>query len=301
MTEPSQQKKDVAANNRRTPQTPEQKVAAALNEQGFLFQQRVRDAIVQKGHSTGRVPWQLLASEYPVTAADGSQTRVDLVLQNNDFRGAYLCVECKRSDSRFKNWIFFDQGQSIKGTPPENVYLETLRIERRPGPGCAQLEARRYLDASKAAMPVFNYYVESATDRNDRWSATETIEKAFYQVCLGQSGLMGKVIDFEHPNDFRVIPVVVTTAEMFQADFDVDRIPLETGAINDTDLQLKPLDFCAVNYRPNDNLALKTHVRHRRGDLVADLTFWQLRTVFVVQAKSILKFLKEADLTLVKL
>lgn len=62
------------------PPDPKQVVLAALNEQGFLFQQIIREKVRNqiKGDTDTQAHWTFVACEYPVTAADGSQTRIDL-------------------------------------------------------------------------------------------------------------------------------------------------------------------------------------------------------------------------------
>src|SRR3989442_6309608 len=88
--------------NRMKPKsTPDAKeiAAAALNEQGFLFQQIIREKIRNQiqGDKDKQHRWRFEASEYPVTAADGSQTRIDLVLRHGHERGVHACLECKRA------------------------------------------------------------------------------------------------------------------------------------------------------------------------------------------------------------
>ena len=88
---------------------------------------------------------------------------------------------------------------------------------------------------------------------------------------------------------------MVTTAEMFDAVFNQNSVCLETGMLEPKDLMLSPLEYCAVNYRPDDNLSIEPPRGYSgRTDVLIDLTGCQLRTVFVVRATAINKFLRWA-------
>src|SRR5882762_7264080 len=88
--------------------TPEQTVAAALNEQGFLLAQLVREKIrgALPGEKDVQTVWKILVKEYPVTAFDDSQTRIDLVLSHAPY---FLSIECKRPHPKYKRWVFFNK------------------------------------------------------------------------------------------------------------------------------------------------------------------------------------------------
>lgn len=79
-----------------------QKAADALNEQGFLFTQIVRETIRSGIGGSKQGGWKLLGTEYPVTAIDGSQTKIDLVLGHTRAANVHICLECKRPNSKFK-------------------------------------------------------------------------------------------------------------------------------------------------------------------------------------------------------
>src|SRR5438874_110600 len=91
--------------------TQAEMVATALNEQGFLFAQVVREKITfdRPGAGQPQTAWSCLAEEFAVTAADGSQTRIDLLLRHHRETGNFLTVECKRNNPLYKQWIFFDR------------------------------------------------------------------------------------------------------------------------------------------------------------------------------------------------
>jgi hypothetical protein len=282
------------------PIDPKKLISDALNEHGFLLQQVIRKRL--EGPVEGSPDplekwedkWRFLAAEYPVTAADGSQTRIDLLLQHHCFTGMYVCMECKRPNPKFKKWVFFDRESSVAGMQDWQINLETLTFNEGPA---ARHQVRRSLDrfTTMRHVTIFSYYLEAGLKRDGSASSTETIEKAFYQLMKAHSGLMAK---FESSNDrgsFRSIPVLVTTAELVEAKFDPKRVSIQTGMIDAADLDLASLDYCAVNYRADDNLALKPLNPQKLGVGLHDLINAQIRTVFVVKATALHKFLNWAS------
>src|SRR4051812_34297767 len=99
--------------------TSEEIAAAALNEQGFLLQQVLREKLTNKiqGDGDNQSTWTYVANEYAVTAEDGSQTRIDLVLQHGHGSKIFLCVECKRAHPDYKRWLFFDRSAGMRDKP----------------------------------------------------------------------------------------------------------------------------------------------------------------------------------------
>ena len=114
----------------------------------------------------------------------------------------------------------------------------------------------------------------------------------------GHSGLMAKLVSSNDNKFLRSIPLVVTTAELVEAKFDPKQVSIENGMIAAADLQLAPMDWCAVNYRADDNLALPGLTPQERSVGLNDLINSQIRTVFVVRALAINKFLNWASCNL---
>jgi hypothetical protein len=275
----------------------EEIIAAALNEHGFLLQQVIRQKLGGGVGEAGDTQdgWRFRATECAVTAADGSQTRIDLLLQNNDFQGVHICMECKRPNPKFKKWVFFDRESNVAGMKDWRINVETL------------LDGKRYLAplSSLHQVPLFTYYVEAAVKRDGSTSSTEAIEKAFYQLMKGQSGLMAKFESSNVTGFARSIPLVVTTAELVEAKFDPMKVSIETGTIAAGDLELVPMPYCAVNYRADDSLALPMLAPPGRSEgfndlIISDIINAQIRTVFVVRATVINKFLNWASSNLLE-
>jgi hypothetical protein len=280
-----------------------QDVADALNEQGFLFQQIIRDKINSGtvGNGEWQQPWKILANEYPVTAIDGSQTRIDLLLCHSVQKHAYICMECKRPNPKYKSWLFFDRSAS-------QFFIEDGRME--PGKGYESGKPIDYktmistqFDAT--GVQVFNFYLEATVKKSssDKASNSETIEKALRQLIAGHTGMMNKLRFFEQyvVSFYRSIPVIVTTAQLFEVGFNSNDVSLEAGTIDSSLLKLTPHKFCAINYHPDDSLSVKReHTYYRKEDVSSDLSFFQTRTVFIVHASATNEFLVWAGEHLIK-
>jgi hypothetical protein len=257
--------------------------AKALNEHGFLFQLLVRknNEIQHHLHEDSANDWQIVGEEYPVTALDGTQTRIDLVLRHQRSRGFHICLESKRPNPKFKSWLFFDEALSVVRTA--NFFLES---------------SSRIVELEKPTVQckVFRYYVEAAIKRggNESVSASDNIETAFRQLIAGSSGLMRHLRAHGDPQDTRhSVSALVTAAKLFEVAFDI-RAVWSDGTIDPSNLSLVPIDFCAVNYHADDSFRLDGQPQAALRNVVSSLIAEQRRSIFIVQASSMKKFLEWA-------
>ena len=242
----------------------QKRIADALNRQGFLFQQRVQQEIVQ-GSNDRQHGWEFQNAEYPITARNGNLTRIDLVLSHtqDDLKGCYLSIECKRSHPDYKGWIFFGSGQMARNERVRCCYLETYSKVKKPVPpgGMKEWSSIKCASYPLDDFPVFNYYLEARLKKpqdNQSPSQTNAIEAAFTQAVYGMTGLQDKLRQLGHSKELKlcVVPVVVTTARLFPAEFDDRDVALDKGELERDDLPVKELPYVAVNYHPSDDLAL---------------------------------------------
>lgn len=267
-------------------------VANALNEQGYLLHYKVV-SMLESSSARGAFDhdFHIDAVEVPVSIPNGDQTKIDIVLRPQASKSGIwrIVVECKRASRDFKRWIFFGNPSvqsffveaaqqsgnwNCQGDPPMMQHVERLPIA--------------------AGCPIFEYGVEARINRlgsNQRSSATDAIESAFQQVMLGQVGLSLKLREM-HETHFRLFPVVVTTATLMSAAFDLEHVSVDLGTIDERDLTLEQRPWLAVNYHVNDvtNRHSKLTTNHNH-DLALEIAGRQMRTVFVVQAPRLHEFL----------
>jgi hypothetical protein len=126
--------------------------------------------------------------------------------------------------------------------------FEFFRVSGRPVTEKNQINHGTLSPPAPASLPVFNLYLEVAMTREKTASSTNTIEDGLRQVIRGQSGYIVKQMEMEDAWQVLAFPVIVTTAALSEACFDTAKVSLTSGTITPGDLQLKPLEFCAVNY-----------------------------------------------------
>jgi hypothetical protein len=278
----------------------EEIVALALNEQGYLFQHKLANVFESKNQN-GTYPhnWYIEAEEVPVSVLDARETRIDLILRygpqgKSPWR---IVIESKRSSRDFKRWVFFGQTDRHPGPGRNKYYFERADLSQgwnqseQPNPPMThRLDSR----AADSECEVYDFGVEAKIERPTAGkpaSATSAIEDALYQVTLGQAGLAAHLRRTRELY-FRLIPVVVTTAELFDAQFQNEQVSLDRGMIEAAHLKLNPRNWLAVNYRVSDVICRASQFStNLANDIAAHLVLWQVRTVFVVQATQVQSFL----------
>ncbi|MGO8835993.1 MAG: hypothetical protein ACLQAH_04960 [Limisphaerales bacterium] len=279
--------------------TPEEVVALALNEQGYLFHHKIIQVLQPpSGIKDFKHDWIVEASEVPVSLPNGMETRIDLVLRHtpkkdNPWR---VVVECKRADPRYKRWVFFGDSKFVEGPWPNSYFTEHAQLANGwNGEGDPNLSHYTERKEAHADCPVFDFGVEAMIERpghNKRASATDSIEDAFQQVTLGLTGL-GFQLKKAHATYLYLIPLVVTTAELMSVHFHADKVSLAGGMIDSGNLKLEPRKWLAVNYRISDVVSQFSGFTGNRTTSIAEhLVARQIRTVFVVQAENIQPFLE---------
>lgn len=277
--------------------TPEQLVVDALNEQGYLLHHKVLDVL--RSHSAQERPnhrWQVEASEVPVSLPNGDETRIDLVLRHGEHEKSLwrAVVECKRSAKDFKRWVFFGQNEFDTGPSPRQYFYHKTTFQNAGHR--SELQIDHWVDRCPSIpdCPVFDYAVEvklSPPGREKRVSATEAIESACDQVTLGLSGLALRLAAADH-RTYRLIPIVVTTAELMTLDFSVKAVPIQSGTLKADDVTLKPVRWLAIHHRVRDAVSsLPQKVSTKVIDVGWSLAQKHVRTVFIVQTPYIHDFL----------
>lgn len=286
-------------------------ICDALNEQGFLLQQAVKHHVTTRCDEEPQHHWLVDLEEYPVTAADGEQTRIDLVLRHKGDEHLNLCLECKRHNPKWKTWVFWGTEAERVDEKKSSMRVQTLEIPHPPRKNGERLRRYRHEIAHQGiALPVFQYYLELRLEPPPRQgrrsekkaSSTEAIENACRQAVRGQTGLTECLykmhIESSGSLRHRAVPVVVTTAELLTLEFDANDIDMATGTIEPGDVTATRVDFAAVGYHGDDTLGVQDPEGFGRQRLHVELDRRMSRTVFVVRANRLNEFLKWISLYL---
>jgi hypothetical protein len=92
-----------------------------------------------------------------------------------------------------------------------------------------------------------------------------------------------------------LIPVIMTTAELFTTDITLADADTFTGEINVEDLKFSKAPFVYYQYHMSPGIKHTAPPEHEFGNLPAILANEYLRTIVIVNAKGIEQFLHEFD------
>lgn len=273
----------------------------ALNEQGFIFQEACKHCLeeVQTG-------WKVKAFEYPVSL-QGNDTRVDIVLRNSDSDSPELwaLIECKRADPEFVYWLFGSPGLPFGDASCSALGFSCLST-RSDEPFCI----RKLVEPLHFGISTYDAknWTEVKRDSSRRISNTENIEKAFAQVLTGTAGFAEEHLEqrYKHRHTFKTffIPIVITTAKLYVAEYKPKDVDLETGTISKEKVHLSPkgqppeeLEWMLIDYGAGENVAPsiipEDYMCLDPGKLQEE---YKTRSIFVVNAKSIISFFSKLHL-----
>lgn len=197
---------------------------------GLAFQYatlRRCDGLLSEGFYTGR--WQLLATELPV-ALKGEEFHIDGVLDfttsSRKFRTVAV-VECKKTDPKFSRWAF---GRSREMPPP---LVDVYTIEATTG---RPHVAVHMIDLSGAVAGDIGLELKTKESTGD--GQGRGLGEAVAQVHRGVGGFVERLQDWPPTRGQSVclVPVIVTTAELFWTDALLQDANPDNGAI---DLQVR--------------------------------------------------------------
>lgn len=280
---------------------PEEKIVsaalAAMNRTGYPLQyaalQRARELF-----DADRSQWAFEVAEFPV-ALRGKPVHIDFVLRHKDRPNVYLVVECKRVDPAFAWWCFFRVPFRSRFSGTEGFIPETLK--RMTATGTLQTIKARFGDLPGGP---FSVALEIKTDRDgdgtgggpSSMSNDRNINAAVTQVLRGVGGLadafasnrsMSKGID-----TISFIPVVLTTAELWTSETQLESAALETGHLGKGSMKLEKKVFLGYQYAASPDLRPEHPVRPASSDLSELLAAEYLRTVCIVNVHGLESFLE---------
>ena len=275
----------------------------ALNEQGYLFREACEHTLKSNEKVTG---WEVRASEYPISLV-GQDTRVDIVLRSKTTSSPelYALVECKRADPSYIYWLF-----GAPGLPFGEALCSTLGLECHETRSDRPYKTNRLL--AQLHFKVLTHGAESWLEvkkgSGRRSSTPQNIENAFGQVLQGVGGFAQEQLAQRTKNHelFKTffIPVVVTTAELYVAYYEIKDIDLATGKVSKDKVlfgnsQGQPAEedpWVLLDYGVGENVAPEPIPKDYYGADPAELQKHKIRSIFVVNAKSLVNFFSKLRL-----
>ena len=257
-----------------------------LNSHGYPFQESVASAISQiSTHSS----WFPLVLEFPVQVQE-RDTRIDIVLTNS-IHTVYLVCECKRANPALANWCF-----ARSSNTPGSALSEYARLDALGRDPLGKIEATTK-ELSRGGPPPFEIAVEVRTSskRDDAGKKRGQIEEAATQVCRGLKGLIDSFADRGLPRlgseDLLFLPVLITTANLWITESEINLASLETGELQDESLPVNAVPWLWYDYPQSPGLkhSVPQHIAsHGLAILLYDRF---VRTIAIVTPKGMKDFL----------
>jgi hypothetical protein len=286
-------------NNKVAKKTVDEILFEGLNEHGFIFQEKVAEIIES---TSSRTNWQVVNKEYPIYVND-KETRVDIVLrETSNSRNKILgIVECKRVNPDRSFWLFGNPSSENSSQP----YLLHLKAGYIYGHNSINYNQAKLPFDDVSTSLVENWWLEISKNNNGPKgfsSSPDPIEKAFYQVFSGVSGI---VLEQEEeckrdPQDVSTyyVPIIVTTAPLYIASYQLNDVDLFTGKIDRAKIHFGPQgqesksrEWVMVNYGWSKSLPPKFRNENVSGISPVELAEFHKRTIFIVNSSYIVKFL----------
>ena len=255
----------------------------ALNLHGVFLKKRVLSELASI-HGMG-----VFAEEFGV--AFDVPTAIDIVAR--DMRkdpNLVFVLECKRAYVRQKKWIFFDDMD------------RKCRISRFVSTVAGQLGHYSETIPGRAECHVCSEGYEIVTTGNARKATPDPIHQAANQLCRGYLGFVKLRMDqrdaARQPNENdSIIPVLVTTADIYVARFNVSDISLMTGNLT-SGLAEQPADWVVLKHPfAVPSVSKAVDFRYYQSANPADLENWKQQfreSIFVVRAEKLKSFFSKS-------
>lgn len=286
--------------------TQEQWTAHALNVHGSFFERKC-SAIVD-----GLAEWTVVSRNYPIeyplprAGVRGKESALDIRARSTAAVDGFMHdiqIECKKANPDFVNWIFFPTESSA------GLQIATASVLQANGDAPWQVQ-RGVLNApiskpvASEAREVRGSYLDYKNQKDKTKTANAAIQEASYQVALANRAVVEEDANLfdresatgsnEQPNWVRrsYLPLIVTTARLFYARFDVDRVSLTTGEIPVDAVKFEDVKTVIYQYSVPKHLQHSLVSSHPLSDEQQAEAVSRL-SIFVVQAESLASFLAD--------
>lgn len=290
------------------PTTQDEWTIHALNIHGVFFERRCAHLVTQVAD------WTVVSTNYPVEFPPpngpwrGKESSLDIwARRDNDLSAVVdVFIECKKANPEFVNWVFFPK----HGAPTPVPFCFTKTINTPSASSSGPWVTQVVIQYGTTTAPIASDAREVRGDylshhhNNKTKTSNAAIQDAAYQVALAcralvqeETSLLGKARQSpEHAAppwlSKSYIPVVVTTANLYQVDFSPNCTDLTSGEIDFAKATLNPVKSILYEY------ALPKHLQFSPQDPLAALkgtgndTFSRMH-VLVVHADSLADLLRE--------
>jgi len=273
------------------------KIRELLNLTGFPFQHHCADRLAKlpKLQVSAEVSFTHPPTNGPVLGVHGAIDLLAACPSINDDVLVFFVIECKKANDKIKNWIFLPNKQQDPKWPmfffstqsaSEPMQLQVTRSATFPSLGLA-----RSVDFDFCINGIEANAALSTTNRDQSEKIYNPLKQVVHGTVAFESAFPKVVEGIEYLRHGQYsthlyIPVVITTANLYTADFPVDQ--LQQGEIQPGTLSLTgPRKWLTFEFPLPDYLS---YGAERDGGLVNI----PRRTVFIVHDQSIDEFFTSA-------
>ena len=263
-------------------------IRSAINSHGYGLQAAcfASAADVRVNRPSDRASrWVCEGLEVPFSIP-GRNGRVDAVFRHTNNR-CYITTEFKRVNAALSRWVFAKMPLIKRNRSREYLLADSFIFHEASGR--ASVQGYKLFDLSDA------YHVGVVarggdSGENEGQQSRGAIEEAATQACAGASGLLqhwaaGRGLKPADRAGVYVIPVIVTTAELYSVKPELTVASIETGDIELSDDDIKPEKWLYYQYPTSPGLrAPIAGSEPQSADLLRMLDMAYLRTIPVVRA-----------------
>lgn len=266
-----------------------------LNRHGYSFQYSLLRALIQS-NAESVSPWEFEASEFPIEVND-SHSRSDFLLRHTS-KHAYLVAECKRADPAMKEWCFVRAPYARRGRDIEPFILDAVYR----GSDNTLMPTTVVLGPLEHAMSL-GLELRSSERGDGTGSGRGAIEDAIAQLLRSVNGLIEFLIkhrlSLNQAGPTLLLPVLFTTATLWESDLDLASAELARGVIEGETTPLTKRPWIAYQYPMSPGL--KTRIPPVNASVAAvapGLDVCYMRTVMIVTAAEATNFVRTFDLNI---
>lgn len=264
-----------------------------INKSGFPFQLRVEHEILR---TQGEHIWSVASREHPWTSVDKATSGfIDIVLNGNHNPPLRLVIECKRikaDDATQLRWVFLIPDREQQPTRLASCFQVGIRSGQNHEGKPDWNDIRVWDDVQ---MLQVSDQSEFCILQNDGQRKQPILESLAAEVLESVEGLAEEEVNVRRSSNQRawntllIFPAIVTNAEIAVCHLDPANIKITDGTLDPEEVKIEIVPFIrfrktlATSLPPNPFFDLKAANKARE------------RTVFIVNAASLLKFLKYWD------
>jgi hypothetical protein len=284
------------------PASQEEWTVHALNIHGVFFERSCAETVAKV------TEWQVVSTNYPVEYPPpngpwrGKESSLD-IRARKQLPNEHLFdvqIECKKANPEFVNWIFFPKRNLTDATP----FRTMVHANELPESGSGPWSTKAYMQGGNAEMPIASDCREVRGDYlshrggNKTKTSNASIQEAAYQVALANRAIVqeeGELLNRARTSSQHstppwprktYIPIIVTTARLFEASFAAVDVSLSTGEVSPSSVTLKPVTSILYEY------PLPKHLQHTPADPLPALSGMEIESftrldIIVVQADSL--------------